>query len=99
MLKLWQTVSGRKLPLIIKEDNEATIKIINKGYSSKLRSLNRTHRVNLSAIHETVNHDDVRLEYVSTDIQAADIFTKNLEPNKWLPALKLLNMLELPTKS
>ena len=34
MLELWQTVSGTRTPLIIKEDNEAIIKIVRKGYSS-----------------------------------------------------------------
>jgi hypothetical protein len=98
MLNLWQSVSGKHVPLIIKEDNEATIKIIKKGYSSKLRSLSRTHRVNLGALHETINHKDVRIEYVPTNEQAADIFTKGLDPQKWNPALQLLGMHTLPSK-
>ena len=98
MLNFWQTVSNSTMPLVIKEDNEATIKIIKKGFSSKLRSLSRTHRVNLGAIHETVQQSDVLLEYISTDKQAADIFTKNLDPQKWGAALELLGMREFPSK-
>ena len=82
MLNLWQTVSGKPIPLDIEEDNEATIKIVRKGFSPKLRILTRTHRANLGAIHETVSQPDVNLKYISTDKQAADIFTKNLEPHK-----------------
>lgn len=97
MLSFWQTLTNTKTPLVIKEDNEATIKIINKGFSPKLRSLTRTHRVNLGAIHEMIQKDDIKLEYIETDKQAADIFTKCLDPNKWSAALALLGMKEFPS--
>ena len=38
--------------LIIAEDNEATIKILLKGRSTKLRHVHRTHRVNLESLYE-----------------------------------------------
>ena len=40
-LELWELLLGRKVELNIKEDNQATIKVIRKGYSHKLRHLNR----------------------------------------------------------
>ena len=98
MLNFWQTVAGREMTLKILEDNEATIKIVKKGYSSKLRSLSRTHRVNLGSIYEVFQQADIFLEYIQTLLQAADIFTKALEPQKWEPALALLGMLNLPPK-
>ena len=98
MLNFWQTVAGREMTLKILEDNEATIKIVKQGYSSKLRSLSRTHRVNLGSIHEVIQQPDIFLEYIQTLLQAADIFTKALEPQKWEPALALLGMLNLPPK-
>ena len=76
MLNFWQTVSGRDLKLKIKEDNEATIKIAKKGFSPKLRSLSRTHRVHLGAIHEEIIKPDIELEYIKTTEQIADVFTK-----------------------
>ena len=97
MLTLWQKLAGKQFTLVIKEDNEATIKIVQKGYSSKLRSLARTHRVNLGAIHDIVTSDDVRLEHVATAEQAADVFTKALDPQKWGNAMQLLGMKHLPT--
>ena len=97
MLALWQKIAGESFKLVIKEDNEATIKIVRKGFSTKLRSLARTHRVNLGAIHEIISDHDVELEYIATNEQAADIFTKALEPQKWGNALELLGMKHLPT--
>jgi len=98
MLNLWQTVTGRAIPLKVKEDNEATIKIVKKGFSPKLRSLSRTHRVNLGSIHEATQMPDIFLEYIATEDQVADIFTKNLDPQKWGHALDLLRMRTLPSK-
>ena len=92
MLNLWQTVAGEKMHLVIEEDNEATIKIVLKGFSPKLRSLARTHRVSIGAIHDILQQDDVSIEHVATEDQAADIFTKALEPQKWGNALALLGM-------
>jgi histone deacetylase 1/2 len=98
MLNFWQTVSGRTIPLRIKEDNEATIKIAKKGFSPKLRSLSRTHRVNLGSIHEEITKPDVHLDHCPTDEQVADIFTKNIDPQKWRHALDLLHMFVLSSK-
>ena len=92
MLSLWQKLTDKQIDLVIKEDNEATIKIAKKGFSPKLRSLARTHRVSLGAIHDAVTQDDVKLEHISTNEQAADIFTKALEPQKWHNALQLLGL-------
>ena len=97
MLNLWQTISGCAMKLKIKEDNEATIKIANKGFSPKLRSLTRTHRVNLGAIHEEIIKPDMVLEHCPTLEQIADIFTKAIDPQKWRHALDLLHMFEIKT--
>ena len=95
MLNFWQTVSGRALILKIKEDNEATIKIAKKGFSLKLRSLTRTHRVNIGANHEEIQKPDIVLEYCPTLEQIADIFTKSMDPQKWQHATIPLNMIEV----
>ena len=95
MLNLWQTISGCALKLKIKEDNEATIKIAKKGFSPKLRSLTRTHRVNLGAIHEEITKPDIILEHCPTLEQKADIFTKAIDPQKWRHAIDLLHLQEI----
>ena len=92
MLSLWEKLLGRKPELVVMEDNQATIKVVLKGYSPKLRSLVRTQRVDLSSIKEVFDCDDAKIEYVKTDKQAADMFTKALEPAKWQNAMDLLSI-------
>ena len=92
-LTLWDTILGRTMDLEIMEDNQATIKVVLKGYSPKLRHMARTHKVNLSSIKEVIDKESVVLEYVKTDLQAADIFTKALPVNKWDNALQLLGII------
>ena len=93
---LFRTVLKRDLVLKIREDNQATIRVVCKGYSSKLRHVGRVHKVDLSSIKEEIDKDDVDLEYVGTDDQCADVFTKALEPQKWGPALIMCNIVEHP---
>ena len=60
MLDLWQVITGNKnFQLFVEEDNEATIKIVRQGYSPKLRSITRTHRVSISALHEKIGRAHV----------------------------------------
>ena len=92
MLNFWDLALGRPCHLEIKEDNQATILVVKKGYSKKLRHLSRTHRVNLSSLKEQVSSPHVKLDYVVTKEQAADIFTKALPPQKWGPALAMLGL-------
>ena len=77
----------------ILEDNQATIKIIRKGFSQKLRSTARVFKVNVGAISDTIEQDEsIDIMYCHTDFQAADIFTKALQPHKWINALALLGI-------
>ena len=92
MLSLWELLAGGTMKLVIHEDNQATIRVVEKGYSPKLRHILRTHKVNLGSIREIIDHDSVSIGYIDTLLQAADIFTKALTPLKWHNALKLLNM-------
>ena len=48
---LLELILGRKIIIRVKEDNQATIKVIRKGYSAKLAPLLRTQKINLSLIH------------------------------------------------
>jgi hypothetical protein len=76
------------------EDNQATILVVRKGFSPKLRHVSRTHKVNLGSLTEVFNNSNVALEYISTEQQAADIFTKALPPQKWGSALKMLGIVD-----
>ena len=75
---------------MIFEDNQATITVVKKGYSKKLRHLTRTHKVNISSLNEACTSDNTVLAYIDTKKQAADIFTKALAPALWSNALIML---------
>ena len=91
-LQLWELLLARSVNLRVYEDNQATILVVRKGYSSKLRHITRTHKVNFSCLSEVFRDDSTMIEYICTDEQAADIFTKALPPHKWSAALVLLGM-------
>ena len=75
-LQLWCLILGREVRLEVLEDNEATIKIVKKKGSAKLRHVSRTHKVNLASTYDVFEDENVDLEYVNTKEQVADIFTK-----------------------
>ena len=83
-LQLWEMLLGRAVTLRVLEDNQATILVVRKGYSPKLRHITRTHKTNLSGLFEVFQDDSAELEYCKTDDQAADIFAKSLPPQKWV---------------
>ena len=76
--------SNHKTCLIIAEDNEAVIKIIKKARSVALRHLPRTHRIDVHWLFEVCSHPRVRMVYVNTKQQVADLMTKALnKPEVW----------------
>ena len=91
-LSLWEQLLNRTVELWCLEDNEATIKVVQKGFSAKLRHIGRVHKVNLGSLSETFAEPNIMLMYVNTKEQAADIFTKGLEACKWQPALDMLQI-------
>ena len=92
-LSLWDTLLGRTMQMTVHEDNQATILIARKGFSAKLRHISRTHKVNLSCLAEQFEEGSgVNVQYIDTNLQAADIFTKQLPPAKWDSAIRLLGL-------
>lgn len=97
-LSLWELLLGRSVRLVCHEDNQATILVVRKGFSPKLRRIQRTHKVNIGSLSEVFSEDSAELEYCKTEEQAADIFTTALSPQKWGAALRLLGVrTDLPT--
>ena len=75
---------GHTTVLVIAEDNEAVIKIITKARSMALRHLPRTHRIDVQWLFEVCAHPRVRMLYVNTKQQVADLMTKALNnPQTW----------------
>ena len=67
----------QRAEIVILEDNDAVIKMTVKGRSPAMRHVNRTHRVNIDWIFERVREDPaIRIRYVNTKQQAADLLTK-----------------------
>lgn len=89
----------RTVQLQVHEDNQATILVVRKGFSPKLRHISRTHKVNLGSLSEVMAEPNIDLRYLDTNEQAADIFTKALPLHKWEAALALLGIrTELPNQ-
>ena len=63
--------------LIIAEVNEAVIKIVKKARSMALRHLPRTHRIDAQWLFEVCANRRVRMLYVNTKQQIADLITKS----------------------
>ena len=76
-------IKGSDMKVWIREDNEATIKIIQKGYSARLRALPRVHRISIAALSDYCKRPDCELVYVDTANQLADSFTKPMLGAKW----------------
>ena len=75
------------------QDNTATIQVINNGFSAKLRHLGKTHKININGLYDIFRlEEDVALQHCPTDMQSADIFTKNLEAHKWSHALSMVGI-------
>lgn len=81
-------ILGRKIPLILHEDNQA----------SKLKAMNRTHKLSIAAIHESIRDLGLELRYTESGDQLADLFTKVLPRAKFVDAIQKLRIgpLSLP---
>ena len=80
--------------LYVFEDNEAVIKMIIKGRSPAMRHVSRTHRVALDWLFDRINLDSkIRIRYIDTKHQLADILTKgNVTRGEWNNLLHLFNI-------
>lgn len=80
--------------MFVFEDNEAVIKMVIKGRSPNLRHVPRTQRVDLDWLLERINLDPaVKLKYVGTKEQLADILTKGLfSVAQWNALLDLIQI-------
>ena len=83
-----------KAKLLVFEDNEAVLKAMIKGRSTKLRHVPRTHRISLDWLYERFRYDiSLQLFYVPTKAQIADIFTKgSFSAEQWRRLCSLANI-------
>ena len=75
-------------------DNTQAILAIQRGYSKKLRHVNRTQRVNIGFLKDVL--DDPYMQYSAehgpSAENKADLFTKSLLAPKFKQALALIDM-------
>ena len=54
--------------------------------------MNRTHKLSIAALHESIQNLGLKLEYTESEKQLADMFTKALAKVKFQAALTKLNI-------
>lgn len=76
-------------PLLVLEDNQSTIRLTTNHANS-----NRTKHVDVRNHYcrQEFNLGHVDIQYVPTELQVADGFTKPLKPVKWQKFLSLLRL-------
>ena len=79
--------------LYVFEDNEAVIKMTEKGRSPTMRHVSRTHRVALDWLFDRINLDTkIQIKYTDTKNQLACVLTKgNFTRDAWKHLLCLFN--------
>ena len=88
---------SNKFQVQFMEDNQATITIILKGDSEKMRHTDRTQNISFGWLKQQFKRGFFNMVNVATLEQVADIFTKPFaEKGKWHHALKLINHLDVP---
>ena len=77
--------------MIVFEDNDAVIKIVQRGRTERFRHVPRTHRIDLDFVVDILEKDPgLCIRYISTKAQVADIFTKGQFTSfQWKALLKL----------
>ena len=92
-LDLWDVVSGKGQRVVFHEDNESMIKVCRTGKNPTMRHLLRSHGVAVAWLKEQFDCGNYDLQYVPTDYQAADIYTKNFDnTDKWNNVRRLIGI-------
>ena len=86
-----------KFQIQFPEDNQATITIVTKGDSEKMRHTDRTQNISFGWLKQQFEVKHFNMVNVDTSEQVADVFTKPFaEKAKWLHALRLINHVDCP---
>ena len=83
----------RPIGIEARVDNTQALAAVHRGYSKKLRYLDRTQKVSIGAIHELIESGTISAVYHETSTHRGDGFTKALVPAKFLIARSQMNML------
>ena len=103
MQHLLETIFQREIACEVFEDNSACIAAIKRGYSPSLKHMMRTQRVSLGFLHEIFFEDEwdfdeekknpkMTLTKADTAIHRGDMFTKEVDPQRFAVCLDLIGM-------
>ena len=84
-------------PLLVLTDNSVVVRVARRGSSDALDYLaKRPLAIKLSLLRDMIDYTMIRVEHVATDLNKADVFTKQMDRLKFL---KMRSMLGIETKS
>ena len=83
----------RPVELVGKVDNTQAITAVHKGYSKKLKFLERTHKCSIGFVHELIESGQLCVEYSLTLTHRADGITQCLTPSKFIEARRMMSMI------
>ena len=83
---------GLAVDILALVDNTQAILAVERGYSKKLRHLERTHRCSIAVLNELWLNGDINIQYAQTDTHKGDGFTKALLPAKFVTARQLMGI-------
>ena len=96
-LDLWSTIFARTVRCQFHEDNTAAISVCKSGRNPTMRHLNRTHEVDVAALHEAFTHQDFDHFYEKSESMRADLMTKGFTENdRWIHAISLNGVYDFP---
>ncbi|CAK0813605.1 unnamed protein product, partial [Prorocentrum cordatum] len=83
---------GAKTNIVVLVDNTQAIAAVERGYSKKLRHLERAHKCAISVVHELWKDGEIEVEHRPTATHKGDGFTMALLPAKFIQARELMNI-------
>ena len=94
MQVLLEAVIGVRVPIRHQLDNSQAKLAIERGYSKRLRHLQRTQRVCIGLLHESLHDPELlmSLDHCGTDKMKADVFTKSMTPAKFGELLRTIGL-------
>ncbi len=97
ILKLAASMHGYAITVLhFHVDNQAMAAAIRSGKNPVMRLLSRTHGISVSWLHEQCRGDDIQVEYITTTLMAADIYTNAFQDAvKWTNLCEQINLIEL----
>ena len=98
LLDFMMNGSRQPMGLICKVDNTQALAAVHKGYSKKLKYLDRTQKCSIGSVHELIESGVIRCDYHQTDSHRGDGFTKALVPAKLSLARDVMNLRVGPAK-